>query len=96
MELFDIDELPDPGVTWRPCNNDPVLRRLKAEKRVVAASSKIELDRVLGEACLEGWQVVIRGHNSETGRHEAKLLRAHRARRRGRPAANRPAVAAAA
>lgn len=83
MEMVDFDELPDPGVTRQPCNNDPLLRHLNAEKCVIAAASKGELDRVLDETRLDGWTVVIRGHDSETGRHQAKMLRAHRTRQRG-------------
>ena len=75
VENIDVDDLPDPGVTRRPCDDVPVLRFVNAEKCIVAASSKRELDQVLGEVCREGWQVVVRGHDSETGRHEAKLLR---------------------
>lgn len=75
METIDVDDMPDPGITCRPCDDDPVLRLVKAEKCVVAAASKLELDRVLGEASLDGWRVVARGHDSETGRHEAKILR---------------------
>ena len=75
VETIDVDELPDPGVTRRPCEDDPVLRFVNAEKCIVAAASKRELDQVLGEVCRDGWRVVVRGHDSETGRHEAKLLR---------------------
>lgn len=75
-EMDPIDEdFADDGVSIEPCDDEPLFARLAAEKLKLAARSKLELDAVIVDAIEAGWQVVIRSHCSETGRHEAKLLR---------------------
>lgn len=74
MDPIDEDFVDD-GVSVEACDDEPLFARVAAEKLKLAARSKPKLDAVIVDAIKAGWQVAILSHCSETGRHEAKLLR---------------------